>query len=169
MEESVMQLLGDNIFILDVVLFVFLIIFISGLCQKGPQKAGVIKGMEKMLSTTEKGRIPEPPAVDDRQTIITRLFESKMQAIGLTPSTDSGHIPVSYSPLAVFLRDRGVPEDIVAAIITGLKEEESEDDVVNIIDAAADTPDVSLEGPDLEKAKNLAVDEWKREKRASAS
>jgi hypothetical protein len=170
MVESVMQLLGDSIFLfIDAVLFVFLIIFISGLCQKGPQKSGIIKGMEKMLSTTEKGRIPEAPHVEDRQTIITRLFESKMQAIGLTPSTDSGHIPVSFSPLAVFLRDRGVPEDIVAAIITGLKEEETEEDVMNIIDAAADTPDISLQGPDLEKAQNLAVEEWKREKRASAS
>ena len=58
---------------------------------------------------------------------------------------------------------------LVAAIITGLKEEESEEDVMNIIDAAAGTPDVSLQGPDLEKAKNLAVDEWRREKRTSAS
>ena len=170
MVESVMQLLDDSIFIIvDAVLFIFLIIFISGLCQKGPQKSSIIKGMEKMLSTTEKGRVPEAPPVDNRQTIITRLFESKLQAIGLTPSSDSGHIPVSYSPLAVFLRDQGVPEDIVAAIITGLKEEESEEDVMNIIDAAADTPDVSLQGPDLEKAKNLAVDEWRREKRTSAS
>jgi hypothetical protein len=170
MVESVMQLLSDSIFILvDAVFFLFIIFFISGLCQKGPQKSGVIKRMEKMLSATEKGKIPTPPAVEDRQAIITQLFESKMQAIGLTPSTDSGHIPVSYSPLAVFLRDKGVHEDIVAAIITGLKEETSENDVMNIIDAATDTPEVTLQGSDLEKAKNLAVEEWKREKRASAS
>jgi hypothetical protein len=162
--------LGDSLFILaDAVLFFLIVFIISGICQKGPQKPSIIKGMEKMLSTMEKGRIPEPPEVVDRQTIITGLFESKMQAIGLTPSTDSGHIPVSYSPLAVFMRDKGVPEDIVAAIITGLKEEDNENDVIEIIDAAADTPDVPLQGPDLEKAKNLAVEEWKREKRTDAS
>lgn len=165
-----MQFLSDSIFIIvDAMLFVFIIFFISGLCQKGPQKSGVIKGMEKMLSATEKGRIPNPPAVEDRQKIITQLFESKMQMIGLTPSKDSGHIPVSYSPLAVFLRDKGVPEDIVAAIITGLREEESEDDVRNIIEAATDTPEVAIQGNDLEKAMNLAIEEWKREKRASGS
>ncbi|MGD2072362.1 MAG: hypothetical protein PVG65_02610, partial [Candidatus Thorarchaeota archaeon] len=114
-------------------------------------------------------KIPEPPAVKDRQAIITQLFESKMELIGLTPSKDSGHIPVSFSPLAVFLRDRGIPEDIVAAIITGLKEEENKEDVMNIIDAAADTSNVTLQGSDLEKAKNLAVEEWKREKRTGAS
>jgi hypothetical protein len=162
--------LGESIFIIvDVVFLLLIVVFISGLCQKGPPKSNIVKIMQKMRSITEKGKIPYPPVVKDRQTIITQLFENKMQAIGLTPSTDSGHIPVSSSPLAVFLRDRGVPEDIVAAIITGLKEEESEIDVMNIIDAAADTPDVSIHDSDLEKAKNLAVEEWKREKRTSAS
>lgn len=162
--------LGDSFFIIADVMFLLLVIFlVSGLCQKGPHKQAIIKTMEKMISATEKGRIPVAPEVENRQTIIKRLFESKIKAIGLTPSTDSGHIPVSYSPLAVFLRDRNVPEEIVAAIITGLKEEENETDVMNIIDAAADTPDVSLQGQDLEKAQNLAVEEWKREKRTGAS
>jgi hypothetical protein len=163
-------ILSDSIFIIaDVIVLALIVIFISGLCQKGPQKSNIVKSMEKMISATDKGRIPEPPTVENRQTIITRLFESKMQAIGLTPSSDSGHIPVSYSPLAIFLRDRRVPEDIVAAIITGLKEEENEKDVIGIIDAAAETMDVSIKGPDLEKAKNLAVEEWKREKRTDAA
>ena len=98
MVELVMQFLSDSIFIIvDAMLFVFIIFFISGLCQKGPQKSGVIKGMEKMLSATEKGRIPNPPAVEDRQKIITQLFESKMRPYQI--SGRIGEVPPIYDHL----------------------------------------------------------------------
>jgi len=120
----------------------------------------VVKQMRRMLADVDKEKELIEPAVQSRQDIITKRFESQMNAIGLEPSTDSGYVPVSYTPLARYLIERGVSDDTVGAILDGLMEEASEESVREIIDAAADTPDVDLTGEELEKAKQLAVDEW---------
>jgi hypothetical protein len=89
-----------------------------------------------------------------------------MKSVGLKPSSDSGYIPVSYTPLARFLKDRGVQDDTIGAILAGLMEEETAESVRGIIDAAADTPGVDLIGEELEKAKLLGVEEWKNLRRS---
>ncbi len=125
---------------------------------KGP----MMKQIKKMIGETEKGKNLSVPSVRTRQEIITQLFESKMNLINLTPSTDSGYVPVSHTPLARFLKERGVADDTISAILAGLMEEEHEAEVRNIIDATADSPEVNLIGHELDEAKELAVEEWKR-------
>ncbi|MFW9960088.1 MAG: hypothetical protein ACFFDV_03670 [Candidatus Thorarchaeota archaeon] len=125
---------------------------------KGP----MMKQLKKMIGETEKGKSLSVPSVRTRQEIITQIFLSKMNQINLTPSTDSGYVPVSSTPLARFLKDRGVADDTIDAIIAGLMEEEHEAEVRNIIDAASDSPEVNLIGNELDEAKELAVDEWRK-------
>ncbi|MFW9767823.1 MAG: hypothetical protein ACFFF9_15480 [Candidatus Thorarchaeota archaeon] len=120
----------------------------------------VVRQMRRMLMEVDKEKEIMEPSVQTREEIITKKFEVQMNAIGLEPSTDSGYVPVSYTPLARFLKERGVSDDTVGAILDGLMEESTEESVREIIDAAADTPDVDLTGVELEKAKQLAVDEW---------
>ncbi|MGY5872382.1 MAG: hypothetical protein RTV72_09065 [Candidatus Thorarchaeota archaeon] len=127
-------------------------------------KGHLVKQMQKMSSEAEKGKDLTVPPVRSRQEIITQMFESKTGAIGLTASTASGYVPVSYTPLARFLKERNVPEDTVSAIIAGIMEEENEEDVMAIIEAAADSPGVGLIGVELDKAKELAVEEWRNVK-----
>ena len=90
-----------------------------------------------------------------------------MAAIGIVPSTDSGHLPTSQTPLARYLRKYGVNDDIIDAIMAGLAEETTAQAVRDIIDAAADTPTITLEGVYLERAKDLAVEEWDRKRRSN--
>ncbi|TFG29579.1 hypothetical protein EU527_15665 [Candidatus Thorarchaeota archaeon] len=132
---------------------------------KGP----LMKQMDKMMNEAEKGKELTVPPVRSRDEIITDMFESKMNSIGLQASTASGYIPMSYTPLARFLKERGVPEDTVNAIITGILEEENETDVRAIIEATAESPEVNLVGEELEKAKQLAVDEWSHIKKPQES
>jgi hypothetical protein len=129
----------------------------------------LVKQMGRMIIDIEKESEISPPKVKTRQELITKVFDSQLNAIGIEPSTDSGYVPVSYTPLARFLIDRGVSDDTVGAILDGLMEEASEESVREIIDAAADTPDVDLTGEELEKAKQLAVDEWNNLRRPIAS
>lgn len=126
----------------------------------------VVKQMRRMILDVEKEREMIEPSVHSRQEIITTIFDSQMNAIGLEPAADSGYIPVSHTPLARFLIERGVHDDTVDAILAGLKEEETEEHVRGIIDATADTPGVDLTGEELEEAKQLAVDEWNNVRRS---
>ncbi len=126
----------------------------------------VVKQIRRMILDVEKEREITTPAVQSRQEKITEIFESQMTSIGLEPSADSGYVPVSYTPLARFLKERGVHDDTIGAILDGLKEVETEEDVREIIDAAADTPGVDLTGEELEKAKQLAVIEWNNVRRS---
>jgi hypothetical protein len=137
--------------------------------KKGKVKAKgyLIKPMKKMASEAEKGKQLSVPPVRTRQEIITEMFESKISDIGLKASTSSGYVPVSHTPLARFLKERNVAEDMVSAIIAGIMEEESEDAVMAIIVASADSPEIGLTGDELEKAKTLAVQEWRNVKKAS--
>lgn len=123
---------------------------------KGP----FMKQIGKMVSEAEKGKDLTAPQVRTRTEVITEMFGSKMNAIGLKASAASGYVPVSYTPLARFLKDRGVPEDTVGAIIEAILESENDEDVRGIIGAAAESPEVNLAGEELNKAKQLAVDEW---------
>jgi len=145
---------------------VSMIIVVYLLKSKPRSSVPVLKQIHRMSSEVEKGKDITEPAVRSRQEIITAKFISQMQSIGLEPSTDSGYIPVSYTPLARFLKERGVQDDTVSAILAGLMEEDNEEDVQAIIDAAADTPGVDLMGAELEKAKQLAIDEWNNVRRS---
>jgi len=130
-------------------------------------KGHLMKQIQKMESQAEKGKELTVPPVRSRQEIITQIFESKTNAIGLEASTAGGFVPVSYTPLARFLKDCNVAEDTVSAIIVGIMEEENEESVKAIIEAAADSPEVNLVGDDLDKAKELAVEEWRNVKTPS--
>ncbi len=130
--------------------------------SRGPRKSQMTKRMERMIGDVEKGRDVRVPEVKSRQAIVTNLFESRMRAVGLEPATESGYIPVSYTPLAKFLGERGVPDDIVSAIASGLQEEETEEAVRSIIEAAVGTPEVDLTPTETKKAQDLAVEEWNR-------
>ena len=125
-------------------------------------KGHLMKPMKKMSSQAEKGKKLSVPSVRSRQEIITEKFESTTSAIGLTASTSSGYVPVSYTPLAKFLKDLGVKDDIVSALLEGIMEAETEDDVRNIIEATS--PELNLVGDELEKAKELSVQEWRNVK-----
>ena len=128
--------------------------------SKAKVKGHLIKQMQKMEGEASKDKKLTVPPVRSRQEVITDMFESKTRAIGLEASTASGNVPISYTPLARYLKERNVSEDTVSAIIDGIMEEESEDDVKAIIEATADSPGVNLIGAELEKAKELAVEEW---------
>ncbi|TFG98266.1 hypothetical protein E4H12_06550 [Candidatus Thorarchaeota archaeon] len=130
-------------------------------------KGHLMKQMQKMSSEAERDKDLTVPPVRSRQEIVSEMFESKTRAIGLEASTSIGHMPMSYTPLARFLKERNVAEDTVSAIIAGLMEEENEEDVKAIIEAAADSPGVNLFGPELNKAKMLAVEEWRNVKKPS--
>jgi len=77
---------------------------------------------------------------ETRQTIITKMFEDKMQAIGLEPSKDSGYRPTSHTPLVRYLREYGISDDVIDAIMTGLDEEGSVDNIREIIEDLREGP-----------------------------
>jgi hypothetical protein len=129
---------------------------------KKPAKAPYDKPIRSMITAIDKGKSVNAPATDSRLEIVTDLFESKMKAIGLEPSQDSGHVPTGFTPLATFLQQHGVSEDIVSAMLSGLKEAKSESEVLDMIDAAAESTEIDLHGSSLSKAKELAVLEWER-------
>ncbi|MHA2162967.1 MAG: hypothetical protein ACXABF_11140 [Candidatus Thorarchaeota archaeon] len=161
-QDLIDQIMHPPLLYIVPILLVLIIVGIAIRRSKRSSKAPIMKQIGKMLSTVEKGKIPDEPTVSSRQEIVTNLFESKMQAVGVEPSKDSGYIPTSQTPLAQYLRKYEIPDDIIDAILAGLQEESTEEDVRAIIDAAADTPDVNLDGIFLDKAKDLAVEEWKR-------
>ena len=118
-----------------------------------------------MRSLIEKGKKFEVSKTQSRQDTITGLFAIEMDRVGIEPSGDSGYIPTSQTPLARYLRRFEVSDDIIDAILAGLAEEESEDMVREIIEAAADTPEIELEGDYLKQAQDLAVEEWNKLRR----
>ena len=130
-------------------------------------KGYLMKPMRKMASEAEKGKKLSVPQVRSRDEIITAMFVTKLTDIGIKPSSSSGHVPVSYTPFALFLKDRGVQDDIVGALLEGIMEEDSEEAVSEIIDAAS--PELDLTGSELEKAKGIAVEEWRNVKKGAAS
>ena len=169
-----LMLLEDilNLFYEPFIQYVILVVILAAIAGaaarrgRGPKRSGAAKRMERVIGDIDKGRDVRAPEVKSRQSIITGMFEGKMRSVGLEPTTKSGYIPVSYTPLARFLSERGIDDDIVSAITSGLKEEESEEDVRSIIEAAAGTPDVDLTPAEIEKAQDLAVEEWTRLKGA---
>ncbi|MFW9920968.1 MAG: hypothetical protein ACFFED_15310 [Candidatus Thorarchaeota archaeon] len=122
----------------------------------------IIKKLKKIQVEIEKGKMPKLPETQSRQDIISSIFSEDLASIGLQASSDSGYIPSSQTPLAKYLRRFGVSDDIIDAILTGLGEEETAKAVRDVIEAAADTPDIDMHGEYLERAKELAVEEWKK-------
>ena len=133
--------------------------------KKVKLKGHLIKQMQKMESEAGKGKKLSVPPVRSRQGLITTTFESQLDGIGLQASASSGYVPVSHTPLARFLKDRNVAEDTVSAVIAGIMEEETQDDVKAIIIAAS--PELGLVGDELENAIDLAIEEWRNVKKIS--
>lgn len=132
---------------------------------KKPPKAAYDKPIRSMIASIDKGKVVTAPVTESRQQIVTGLFEDKMRAIGLEPSMDSGHVPVAFTPLATFLNENGISEEIVSAMLSGIKEAKSESEVLDMVNAAADSTEIDLRGSVLVKAKELAVLEWKHSER----
>ncbi len=136
---------------------------------KGPAGPPIIKRMSKMMSRIEKGKPIKDAPVKSRQDIVTERFEEKMIAVDLQPSTDSGHIPTSRTPLAKYLLDHGVAESTTDAIVNELSGLESKEAVKEILDAAAESEGVSFTSVELDMAKQLALEEWLRSRRRTSS
>lgn len=90
------------------------------------------------IRETEKELVKHP--LRTRQEIVTEIFESKMHIIGLEPSKDSGYIPLSETPLARFLRSKGISDDAVEEIIHDLQDE-PEASRMEIIEATLESVD----------------------------
>ncbi len=164
--DLLLEIIQSPLFLFAIVMIVVVAVVRYSSRSKTSVGIPVVKQMRRMILDVEKEREITTPAVPSRQEIITKMFDSQMNSIGLEPSTDSGYVPVSYTPLARFLKERGVHDDTIGAILDGLKEVETEAHVCEIIDAAADTPGVDLTGEELEKAKQLAVIEWNNVRRS---
>ncbi len=121
-----------------------------------------MKQVKRLMKAFEKGKPPPQLEVRDRQEIVTTLFESRIRAIGLEPSMASGHVPLSQTPLARFLRERGLPEDVVEAVVSGVAVEETEAGVRSLIEAASEALRTKLQPDEVRKAQNIAVEEWRR-------
>lgn len=158
--DPIIEFVLSPIFLFALAMVIVVIVARRVTGSKSQSGVPVLKQMRRMVSEVDREKEMIEPAVQSRQDIITKKFNSQIQAIGLEPGTDSGYVPVSHTPLARFLIERGVHENTVSAILAGLMEEESEAQVRAIIDAAADTPDVDLTGEELAKAQGLAVIEW---------
>ena len=124
-----------------------------------------VKQVKSLLKAVQKNKKLPNIEVASRQEIVSRIFEERMHAVGLEPVDSTGHIPISSTPLARYLRGCGLNEDIVDAIISGILEEESEESVREIISAAAETPDITLTDRELSHAQELAVEEWRRKQK----
>lgn len=148
------------------VLAVVIVLVAGGVKRRGKPsghaKAPLMKHVFRMMTALDKGKPIVVPPTRSRQEVITQLFESKMRTVGLEPSQDSGYVPVMFTPFAEFLSEHGVAEDMTSAILSGVKEAGSESEVQEIVQAAAESAQVGLKGPDLTKAKELATLEWKR-------
>ncbi|MHA1939261.1 MAG: hypothetical protein ACXABV_10660 [Candidatus Thorarchaeota archaeon] len=168
--NQLIDLFMDPMFQYLVLFFIMLALVIFALRRRrGPSRSPAVGKMQKMIGDVEKERSVKVPEVKSRDTIVTEMFETEMKSIGLQPSTESGYIPVSYTPLARFLAERGIANDIASAISAGLKEERTEEDVRNIIDAAAGTPDIDLTPEEVKKAQDLAVEEWNRVRKSGGT
>jgi hypothetical protein len=168
--NQLIDLFMDPMFQYLIIFFVLLAIVIIALRRRrGPSRSSAVGKMRRMISEVEKERGVKVPEVKSRESIITDMFEAEMKSVGLQPSTESGYIPVSYTPLARFLAERGISNDIASAISAGLKEEATEEDVRNIIDAAAGTPDIELTPEEIKKAQDLAVEEWLRVRKSGGT
>ncbi len=121
-----------------------------------------IKQVKKLLKSVQKDkRLPELK-VASRQEIITKLFMDRMAAADIRPSSDFGHMPVSYTPLARFLRERGLKDDIIEAIQAGIMEESTEDNVRALVVDTVDALDISLSSEEIQQIQELAIEEWTR-------
>jgi hypothetical protein len=142
---------------------VLLLLGIAVVLPKRSKKPGQVpldKAIRTMLTAIDKGKTVTAPATKSRLEIVTDLFESKMRTIGLEPSLDSGHVPVGLTPLATYLQEHGVSEEIVSAMLAGIREATSESEILDMINAAAESKDFALRGADLNLARELAVLEW---------
>lgn len=156
--------------LLVIVVVIVIVVAVAAARRRGPKSptsTPLMKQVDRMKSSIDKGRPPPEVSVMSRQTIITRLFEEKLEVLGLEPSASSGHIPVVLTPLATFLTKHGLDDDTVGAIVSELRQLETRTEVEDIIEAAAETPGVVLKDEDIEQAKHLALDEWVRLRRKS--
>ncbi|TFF94314.1 hypothetical protein EU546_05050 [Candidatus Thorarchaeota archaeon] len=136
--------------------------FLSRLFGGDKGKGPVMKQMKKMISTIEKEKDFDEVNVKSRQEIITEEFLGKLQKLNLTLSEAAGYVPASYVPIALFLRDLNLPEQITEALLQGIEEAENEESVREMIDAAVEAADMDMSDDELAEAQELGLDEWRK-------
>ncbi len=122
----------------------------------------VMKQTKKMISAIEKDKDFDEISVKTRHETITEIFVKNLQKLDLTLSEASGYVPASYVPIAIFLRELNLPEQITDALLQGIEEAESEESVCEMIDAAVEAADIELSRDELIEAQELGIDEWRK-------
>ncbi len=130
------------------------------------KRQSVFKEIERLQAALKKERVPEIPQVPSRTELIQSIFAEKMQAAGLTFEPSEGDsVAVPYTRFTLFLRDIGMSDEMIDALLTGIGEAENEAEVRLLISAAADTLEISLKSEHIQTAEQLAVEEWRRIRR----
>ena len=100
-----------------------------------------IEIVERFLEDLKQGNIPELPEISSRLKIITTLFTTKMEQVGITPYEDSGYTPTSQTPLVRYLRQY-VSDEVVDMIISS---NPSESEMRDILEMITDKPHYPVE------------------------
>jgi len=163
--DSFGDLLSSPVFIISLVLvLVVVVLYFAKKKMVGPADRSAIQKVRHMHSAIKKGNQPDIPVTRSRQDIISELFESKMNKIGLEPASEAGFIPVSTGDFADYMIEHGVDPDTMRAILDDLPTLKREE-MFDVVEAATEMRDVDFTNREVEEAKELALNEWKRQHR----
>ncbi|TXT57354.1 MAG: hypothetical protein BAJATHORv1_10054 [Candidatus Thorarchaeota archaeon] len=168
LDEIINLLLDPIVLVLLIVVIVIIAIAASRRGPKAPSGPPEVKIMLKMKSTVEKGRDVESPPVKSREEIISDMYESKLEEIGIKPPKEGGHIPLVASSdlsqkLVEYQEQMGaISDDDIEATVEGIHSAEGAREVTDIIDMVADV--IGLDEDDKKELQQLAHQEWKRHK-----
>jgi hypothetical protein len=163
--DSFGDLLSSPVFIISlVVVLVVVVLYFAKKKMVGPADRSPIQKVRHMHSAIKKGNQPDIPVTRSRQDITSELFESKMNKIGLEPASEAGFIPVSTGDFADYMIEHGVDPDTMRAILDDLPTLKREE-MFDVVEAATEMRDVDFTNREVEEAKKLALNEWKRQHR----
>lgn len=163
--DSFGDLLSSPMFLISLALvLVVVVLYFAKKKMISPADRSPIQKVKHMHSAIKKGNPPDIPVTRSRQDIITELFESKMNKIGLEPASEAGFIPVSTGDFADYMIEHGVDSETMRAILDDLPTLKRQE-VFDVVEAAAEMQDADFTTREVEKAKQLALNEWKRQQR----
>ncbi len=128
------------------------------------KRSSVFKELERLQNSLKRGKPLERTQVPSRTEMIRAIFADKMHVVGLELGEYSHDVSVTvpYTKFTTFLKDVGVSDDMIDALLTGIGEAENEDDVCLLVEAAAETPELPIKGEQIKIVEKLAIDEWRR-------
>ncbi|MGV9168729.1 MAG: hypothetical protein ACOC38_02185 [Promethearchaeia archaeon] len=163
--DSFGSLLGQPILIVLVTLILLIVVlYFARRRFLEPTEPSEIRKIKDMHSDIKKGKEPKAPVAKSRQEIITDIFESKMNKIGLEPSSEAGYIPVSTGDFSDYMIQHGVDIDTMRAILDDLPTLKRPE-VFDVVEAATEMQGVDFNVREVEEAKQLALNEWQRHRR----